>query len=233
MRFDYFCATELLLYHTMSCCLCKQTLARDRRRKRKLHGDQGKSAAIKEQLQALSSVPLDSLIETRDKDAYLCSGCENQITSFSSLNDKVAKLRRDIQIKISTLQPVLLLGKRLQGPDCEFLPPEKQVCSTEPPASDASGVSEQVSPSHEESQPTPTTSVLPERGGTLPTVTPVIASMQESIPQSLLVTPDRCSQPPITPRPIPPESTLSPPVQVAIILLTFCYHIVIVLCNLG
>ena len=69
----------------LSCCLCRKTLAKDKRRRRKLHGPS--CLTMKEHLQKLSSVSLESLVETSDENAYLCSSCEVQLKSVESLED--------------------------------------------------------------------------------------------------------------------------------------------------
>lgn len=103
------------------CCLCRSSLAKDRRRRRKLHGQS--CSSLKEQLQDLSSVPLASLVETADDNAYLCNSCEKQLTSIAILEAKLAELRSGIRASLSTLHSVLgtpidtLRKRRLEGAD--------------------------------------------------------------------------------------------------------------------
>ncbi len=63
----------------MNCCLCQKRLATDKRKRRKLHGPS--CSSLKEELQKLSSVSLESLETLSDRDAYLCSTCEFQLKS--------------------------------------------------------------------------------------------------------------------------------------------------------
>ena len=58
-----------------SCCLCR-TLAKDKRSRKKFHGSS--CSTLKEQMQKLSSVSLESLGETSDENSYFCSNCENK-----------------------------------------------------------------------------------------------------------------------------------------------------------
>ena len=71
------------------CCLSGIKIT-DRRRKRRLHGQS--CSELKENLQSLSSVPLESLAETYDQDAYLCNSCENELISIRNLEKKVGEL---------------------------------------------------------------------------------------------------------------------------------------------
>ena len=92
---------------SQKCCLCSCE-EKDRRRLRRLHGDS--SVALKQHLQSLSAVPLDSLQETRDKDAKLCSTCESEIREMKNLEAKITGLQEKVQLKISKLRPAP--GKR-------------------------------------------------------------------------------------------------------------------------
>jgi hypothetical protein len=86
------------------CCLCRANQI-DKRRRRKLHG--GSCATLKEQLQSFSSVPLESLAETKDEDAYLCSSCETQLKSIGSLETKLTEMKSKVKEKLSNLHSVL------------------------------------------------------------------------------------------------------------------------------
>ena len=92
---------------SQKCCLCSRE-EKDRRRLRRLHGDS--SVALKQHLQSLSAVSLDSLQETRDKDAKLCSTCESEIREMKNLEAKITGLQEKVQLKISKLRPAP--GKR-------------------------------------------------------------------------------------------------------------------------
>ncbi len=71
----------------MNCCLCQKRLATDKRKRRKLHGPS--CSSLKEELQKLSSVSLESLETLSDRDAYLCSTCEFQLKSIINLKGAV------------------------------------------------------------------------------------------------------------------------------------------------
>ena len=92
---------------SQKCCLCSRE-EKDRRRLRRLHGDS--SVALKQHLQSLSAVSLDSLQETSDKDAKLCSTCESEIREMKNLEAKITGLQEKVQLKISKLRPAP--GKR-------------------------------------------------------------------------------------------------------------------------
>lgn len=106
---------------SQKCCLCSRE-EKDRRRLRRLHGDS--SVALKQHLQSLSAVSLDSLQETRDKDAKLCSTCESEIREMKNLEAKITGLQEKVQLKISKLRPAP--GKR-QHPAPQP-PAQKQIC---------------------------------------------------------------------------------------------------------
>ena len=76
----------------------------DRRRKRRLHGQS--CSELKENLQSLSSVSLESLANTYDQDAYLCNSCENELISIRNLEKKVGELKAGIVGRLSKLHPV-------------------------------------------------------------------------------------------------------------------------------
>ena len=86
---------------------------------------------MNEQMQKLSSVSLESLVETSDENAYLCSRCEAQLKSVES-QDKLSGLRSEIRGMLSDLRSVLgtpvesLRKRQLQG-SCNQ-PAPKQPC---------------------------------------------------------------------------------------------------------
>ena len=88
------------------CCLGEIKIA-DRRTKRRLHGQS--CSELKENLQSLSSVPLESLAETYDQDAYLCNSCENELISIRNLEKKVGELKAGIIGRLSKLHPVFMV----------------------------------------------------------------------------------------------------------------------------
>ena len=105
---------------SQKCCLCSRE-EKDRRRLRRPHGDS--SVALKQHLQSLSAVSLDSLQETRDKDAKLCSTCESEIREMKNLEAKITGQEK-VQLKLSKLRHAP--GKR-QHPAPQP-PAQKQIC---------------------------------------------------------------------------------------------------------
>ena len=51
---------------------------------------------VLQMLQSLSTVPLESLAETADQDAFLCNSCENELVSIRNLGKKVGELKVEI-----------------------------------------------------------------------------------------------------------------------------------------
>ena len=88
-----------------SCCLCKEALVQDKRRRRKLHGSS--CARIKQQLQTLSPVPLESLFETADSNAYLCNACEAQLKAIATFEARLIELKSKVIENLSQLLPIL------------------------------------------------------------------------------------------------------------------------------
>lgn len=143
----------------MSCCLCLKNLAKDKRRRRKLHGPS--CSVIKEELQKLSTIPIESLVEINNRDAYLCSICESKLRSIINLKQKLSDKENGIRGMLFNLRSVLgtpleLLRKRQLQESCNEPPPPKQPCLTSA-VSTQDGDSEGVpSSSH-----TPTQSDIP------------------------------------------------------------------------
>ena len=102
------------------CCLCSEV--KDRRRLRRLHGDC--SFILKQHLQSLLAVSLDSLQETRGRDAKLCSTCESEIREIKNLEVKITRLQESVQFKISNLRPA---PEKRQHPASQP-PAQKQIC---------------------------------------------------------------------------------------------------------
>jgi len=107
------------------CCLCRDPVSADHRRRKKLHGLACKIA--KAVLRELSPVPLEALVETREPTAVLCYGCERTLNNIHSLAAKVETLKAGVREKVSALQIVTLCsGKRPRSTPDTDLPPTKQ-----------------------------------------------------------------------------------------------------------
>ena len=101
----------------LNCCLCRTALPSEKRKRKRLHGLSCRE--VKERLENISSVPLDSLLETCDPNAYLCRNCENVISSIGTLEAKLAVQKSAVKEKLSLLHsvvtaPLQLLRKRSQ-----------------------------------------------------------------------------------------------------------------------
>ncbi len=115
----------------MNCCLCQKRLATDKRKRRKLHGPS--CSTLKEELQKLSSVSLESLETLSDRDAYLCSTCEFQLKSIINLNEKLSEHNNEVRSMLSKLQsvygtPMEAQRKRHLPDSSSSEPASKQLC---------------------------------------------------------------------------------------------------------
>ncbi len=155
------------------CCLCRNPVSTDHRRRKKLHGASCKVA--KTVLREVSCVPLEALVETRDPTAVLCYGCEKTLNNIHGLAAKVETLKAGVSEKVSALQSVILCGEKRPRPtpdlDC---PPATRlhvenadsVPSTPPPSTSEPGSSvpttAQVTPPRETQSQLPSTSAAVE-----------------------------------------------------------------------
>ena len=83
----------------MTCCLCVNVLLQDLRRRKKLHGASCSSA--RNVLQKLCPVSFNSVGIWKNKDALMCSMCDNQLKSIDILESKLKNLKEDMGTKIS------------------------------------------------------------------------------------------------------------------------------------
>ena len=81
------------------CCLCRETLPANRRKK-KLHG--AGCVVAKSVLAALSSAPLDCF-ETLHAAAWLCVHCELALDAIRRFENQIIALKADISTKLSSL----------------------------------------------------------------------------------------------------------------------------------
>ena len=103
----------------VKCCLCRKAVtdASEKKWRKRLHGDSCRE--VKARLESISSVSLDSLLETSDPNAYLCRSCDSQIRSIDIFEAKLAVQKSAIKEKLSLLHsvvsaPLELLRKRSQ-----------------------------------------------------------------------------------------------------------------------
>lgn len=83
------------------CCLCRNPVSGDHRRRKKLHG--AGCTKAKAVLRSLSSVPLEALVEMSDQGAILCYNCEKSLNNIRSLEEKIEGLKSEITTKLSAL----------------------------------------------------------------------------------------------------------------------------------
>ena len=68
------------------CCLCRESVTKDHRRRKRLHGPS--CALVFEKLQELAG--LSNFTTIRDTDAFLCMNCEKIIIDLTKLQKKVS-----------------------------------------------------------------------------------------------------------------------------------------------
>ena len=121
------CLSVVVQYMIMAacCCLCRDPVSTDHRRRKKLHG--ASCTTARTVLREVSSVPLEALVETRDQSAVLCYSCEKILNNIQSLTAKVETLRADVRGKVSALQSVRAEKRQRPAPeiDGQELPPTK------------------------------------------------------------------------------------------------------------
>ena len=85
----------------MTCCLCTNVLLQDRRRRKKLHG----ASCSSQEACCRNYVPVsfNSVGIWKNKDALMCSLCENQLKSIDILESKLENLKEDMGTKISNI----------------------------------------------------------------------------------------------------------------------------------
>ena len=157
------------------CCLCRDSVSKDHRRKKRLHGEGCKTA--KAVLKEVLCAPLETLVETRDPTSVLCYTCERTLSNIHSLTARVETLKANVRRKLSALQSVILCGEKRPRPisDREFeeLPSTKHPhtekadsapaspTSTNQPESSVA-ITAQVTPSRENQSPLQSTTATVE-----------------------------------------------------------------------
>ena len=81
---------------SFGCCLCQDILPTDRRRRNKLHGSSCEN--IKKVLVKLSSEDLESYLDIRDPNAFICY---IELNNVQKLEEKINVLTADIKDKLS------------------------------------------------------------------------------------------------------------------------------------
>ena len=72
---------------SFGCCLCQDILPTDRRRRKKLHGSS--CEYINKVLVKLSSEDLESYLDIRDPNAFICYKCETELNNVQKLEEKI------------------------------------------------------------------------------------------------------------------------------------------------
>ena len=83
---------------SFGCCLCHDILPTDHHRRKKLHGSSCEN--IKKVLVKLSSEDLESYLDTRDPNAFICYKCETELNNVQKLEEKINVLTADIKDKL-------------------------------------------------------------------------------------------------------------------------------------
>ncbi len=103
-----------------------------------MHGPS--AAKLKERLQDLSPVLLDSLAETAAENANLCSKCESKLVSIENLEVKLAGMKDEIRASLHSILDASVRKRQLetaQGIDEQFQTPQKQLCTSMVPEVEA------------------------------------------------------------------------------------------------
>ncbi len=82
------------------CCLCREALPLDRRRKKCLHGD--KCETVKVIIVGLLSVPLEEVDALNAPTATICSNCEKKANNINHYQSKVETLKKNIMEMLSS-----------------------------------------------------------------------------------------------------------------------------------
>ena len=85
----------------MTCCLCINVLLQDRGRRKKLH--EASCSFARHMLQKLCPDSFNSVGIWKNKDALMCSLCENQLKSIDILESKLENLKEEVGRKISNI----------------------------------------------------------------------------------------------------------------------------------
>ena len=88
------------------CCLCRDPVAGDHQKRKKLYG-----AACKKARTVLTEefcVSLEALVETKDPEAVVCSSCETALNNIRRLTDKVEALKAGVREKLAGLRSVVV-----------------------------------------------------------------------------------------------------------------------------
>ena len=112
------CLSVVVQYMIMAaCCLCRDPVSTDHRRRKKLHG--ASCTTARTVLREVSSVLLEALVETRDQSAVLCYSCERILNNIQSLTAKVETLRAEVRGKVSALQSVRAEKRQRPAPEID------------------------------------------------------------------------------------------------------------------
>ena len=85
----------------MTSCLCTNVLLQDRGRRKKLH--EASCSSARHMLHKLCPDSFNSVGIWKNKDALMCSLCENQLRSIDILESKLENLKEEVGRKISNI----------------------------------------------------------------------------------------------------------------------------------
>ena len=86
------------------CCLCREVLPLDRRRKKCLHGNN--CIAAKSTIKALLTEPLEENDALNDYAAAICSNCERTVNNIQHYQSKIDSLKKKVMQMLSSLTSI-------------------------------------------------------------------------------------------------------------------------------
>ena len=148
------CGSDLVQVFIMSrcCCLCRQTVCTDHRRRKRLSGPSCSKA--REVLTSLSGHTCVDIM-LHNPDAVLCTSCDSTLSNIAEYEQKLTALKRDILGKVSNVmsqgQSSCSTRKRSISPTHSVsLPASKATCGG-PPCSDTRAMPSNLLPGAQES----------------------------------------------------------------------------------
>ena len=108
------------------CCLCRELLPSDRRRKKNLHGSS--CTAAKSALTRLSTLPLEDIDALADPAAVLCSNCECTVNNIEHYQSKVDSLKKKVMDMLSLQHATRRKHTASPDPICGGPSQAKQPC---------------------------------------------------------------------------------------------------------
>ena len=102
---------SLLCLVMSSCCLCKQPLSTNHRKRKKLY--RSGWLVVREVIQRLAKAPLTYYRETSDQLALICYSCEKLLLNISSYEAEVEALKSEALNNVSSLHPISDCNSRI------------------------------------------------------------------------------------------------------------------------